>query len=187
VRTVELAPDAWLIHTDRPLALAAALEREGLDEVVPGADCVLIRGPRAAHVAVRVPAHYPDAPPHAPIDLPARFDGEDLQDVAGASGLAPEQVADVIRQTLFTVAFCGFAPGFAYLTGLPPALHLPRRARPRTRVPAGSIAIASGYCAVYPTDSPGGWHLVGRCETMLFDPARPDPVLLVPGATVRFR
>jgi KipI family sensor histidine kinase inhibitor len=186
VTVVELAPDAWLLHTLRPLALAAALPREGLEEIVPGADCVLVRGPRAREVAANVPREYPDPAPRAIIELPATFDGEDLDDVAVACGLARTAVIDGLRSSTFTVAFCGFAPGFGYLTGLPPRLHLPRRSRPRPRVPAGAIAMAAGYCAVYPTESPGGWHLIGHCDTILFDADRTPPALLEPGATVRF-
>ena len=86
----------------------------------------------------------------------------------------------------YRAAFCGFAPGFAYLTGLDPALQLPRRATPRTRVPAGSVAIAAGYSAVYPTTSPGGWHLVGHTDAVLFDADRDPPALIAPGTTVHF-
>ena len=85
------------------------------------------------------------------------------------------------------MAFCGFAPGFGYLTGLPDDLHVPRRATPRTRVPAGSVALAGPYAGVYPQASPGGWQLVGRTDAVLFDVDRDPPALLMPGTTVRFR
>jgi KipI family sensor histidine kinase inhibitor len=84
------------------------------------------------------------------------------------------------------VGFCGFAPGFAYLEGLDPGLHLPRRATPRTRVPPGSVAIAAAYTAVYPTASPGGWHLVGSTAMAVWDAERSPPALLAPGTLVRF-
>jgi len=84
------------------------------------------------------------------------------------------------------VEFCGFAPGFAYLRGLPPQLHLPRRASPRTQVPAGSVAIAAHYSAVYPNDSPGGWHLVGTTSLSVWDANQNPPALLQPGTAVRF-
>ena len=186
MRTVELAPDAWLVYTDRPLDVAAAIPRSGLEDVVPGSDCVLLRGPGAAHAVLHLPEEPPTTHVPDPVVLPSSFDGEDLEAVAHASDSSPEQVITVVRETTFTVAFCGFSPGFAYLTGLPAHLHLPRRERPRTHVPAGSIALASGYCAVYPTRSPGGWHLIGHCETTLFDAMRTDPALLVPGTRVRF-
>lgn len=118
------------------------------------------------------------------IVLHARYDGEDLDDVARATGLT---VADVIARhqaRTYTVDTMGFAPGFAYLTGLDPALELPRRATPRERVPAGSIAIAGEQTAVYPFDSPGGWHLIGRVVgERMFDASGP---LLALGDRVRF-
>jgi KipI family sensor histidine kinase inhibitor len=98
-------------------------------------------------------------------------------------------VDDVIERhqaPTYACAFCGFAPGFAYLTGLDAALHLPRRPTPRTRVPAGSVAIAAEYSAVYPSVSPGGWHLIGRTDATLWDVERPLPAAIVPGTRVRF-
>ena len=86
----------------------------------------------------------------------------------------------------YTAAFCGFAPGFAYLVGGDPAVHLPRRADPRTRVPAGSLAIAGEYTAVYPSSSPGGWHLLGRALVDVWSIDRDPPTLIEPGVTVRF-
>ena len=94
---------------------------------------------------------------------------------------------ETLTSTEFTVAFAGFAPGFAYLTGLPPELHVPRRATPRTRVPAGSVGLAGPFAGAYPRASPGGWQLVGRTDAVLFDVARNPPALLAPGARVRFR
>ena len=81
--------------------------------------------------------------------------------------------------------FLGFQPGFAYLEGLPAQLHLPRRARPRKTVPAGSVALASGYCGIYPAAGPGGWHLIGRTDVPLFDPAASRPTRFLPGDLVR--
>ncbi len=85
------------------------------------------------------------------------------------AGWPPPTSSNATPRPPYQCAFCGFAPGFAYLTGLDPALELPRRATPRTRVPAGSVAIAAAYSAVYPTASPGGWHLIGRTAAVLFD------------------
>ncbi len=130
------------------------------------------------------------------VELEVHYDGDDLADVAEASG---RSVDEVIRRHLsnsYRVQFCGFAPGFAYLSGLDPVLQLPRRATPRPSVPAGSVAIAGPYAAVYPTPSPGGWHLLGHHDQQhhgpLFDAGRFDrdgeaPTLLVPGRPVRFR
>ena len=91
------------------------------------------------------------------------------------------------RRPELTVAFGGFAPGFGYLTGLPTELHVPRRATPRTRVPAGAVGLAGPFAGAYPRASPGGWQLVGRTDAVLFDVDRDPPALLVPGTRVRFR
>lgn len=130
------------------------------------------------------PVAIKDAP--EPVILPAVYDGEDLSEVARSSGLSTDEVVLLHSSATYQVAFCGFMPGFAYLRGLPSELQLPRRDTPRPRVPAGSIAIAAHYCAVYPVDSPGGWHLLGHTDATLFDSSATPPALLVPGATVRF-
>ncbi|MDO9175148.1 MAG: carboxyltransferase domain-containing protein, partial [Actinomycetota bacterium] len=114
-------------------------------------------------------------------------DGDDLHDVAARCGLTPSEVVTLHTSIEYTVAFCGFMPGFAYLVGLPSVLHLPRHATPRTRVPAGSVAIAAEFTGVYPRESPGGWHLLGRTDAALWDDLRTPPALLPPGARVRFR
>jgi KipI family sensor histidine kinase inhibitor len=97
-----------------------------------------------------------------------------------------EEAVTAHTGTQFSVAFCGFSPGFAYLAGLPARLAVPRRASPRTRVPAGSVALADGWCGVYPQASPGGWALVGTTDVELFDLDRDPPALLTPGTRVRF-
>ena len=114
------------------------------------------------------------------------YDGEDLDAVAGATGLSPAEVAERHARPTYTCAFCGFAPGFAYLVGLDPALHLPRRSTPRTRVPAGSVAIAAEYSAVYPSASPGGWHVIGHSTLALWDPLRERAVVGRARDSVRF-
>ena len=121
------------------------------------------------------------------VDLPVVFDGADLADVAELTGRSVDDVVGTLTATELTVAFCGFAPGFGYLTGLPADLHLPRRATPRTRVPPGSVALAGPFAGVYPQASPGGWQLVGRTDAVLFDVDRDPPALLSPGTVVRFR
>jgi KipI family sensor histidine kinase inhibitor len=123
----------------------------------------------------------------AVVEIDVVYDGADLDEVAATTGLTVDKVMAAHADTVFTVAFCGFAPGFAYLTGLPPELHLPRRSSPRTRVPEGAVAIADEFSAVYPRSSPGGWHLLGRTEARLWDLARDVPGLLQPGDRVRFR
>ncbi|MEY4401653.1 MAG: hypothetical protein RL072_1518 [Actinomycetota bacterium] len=120
------------------------------------------------------------------VELPVRYDGADLTDVAETCSLSVERLIALHSNAEYEVSFCGFAPGFAYLVGLPRELHLPRRASPRTRVPAGSVAIAARYSAVYPRESPGGWHLLGTTTATLWDIAREQPALLQPGTRVRF-
>lgn len=122
----------------------------------------------------------------ATVTLTVEYDGEDLPAVAKVSGLSVQDVVDLHSRAIYRVAFNGFSPGFAYLSGLPTELRLPRRATPRTRVPAGSLAIAAHYCAIYPHASPGGWHLIGSCDAELFDHSRNPPALLQPGTHVRF-
>lgn len=117
--------------------------------------------------------------------LAVRFDGEDLPEVARRAGCAVDRLVDLLCSLTLQVKFLGFQPGFAYLDGLPPVLHLPRRANPRKKVPAGSVALGGGYCGIYPSDGPGGWHLVGTTEARLFDPAAAPPARLQPGDTVR--
>jgi KipI family sensor histidine kinase inhibitor len=123
----------------------------------------------------------------AVVELPVVFDGEDLADVARLTGRGVAGVVRALTTAELTVAFCGFAPGFGYLTGLPDDLRVPRRATPRTRVPAGSVALAGPFAGVYPQASPGGWQLVGRTDAVLFDVDRDPPALLSPGTVVRFR
>ncbi len=112
--------------------------------------------------------------------------GPDLADVAAACGLTEEEVVRLHAEPIYLVYMLGFAPGYPYLGLLPPALRLPRRATPRTRVPAGSIAIADAFAGIYPQETPGGWHLLGRTPLRLFDPARTPACLLRPGDHVRF-
>jgi allophanate hydrolase subunit 1 len=126
-----------------------------------------------------------DAAPET-VTLPVRYDGDDLAIVATDAGC---QVDEAIRrhcEATYTVAFCGFAPGFAYLRGLDVSLWQPRLASPRSRVPAGSVGIAGEFTGVYPRASPGGWRLLGRTDQMLWDLDRTPPALLLPGTRVRF-
>jgi KipI family sensor histidine kinase inhibitor len=106
--------------------------------------------------------------------------------VCRLTGLDRDEV--VARHTAvdLVVAFLGFTPGFPYLVGLDPALHVPRRPTPRTRVPAGAVGLAGAQTGVYPRSSPGGWQLIGRTTAVLFDPGREPPALLAPGDRVRF-
>ncbi|SCL57683.1 5-oxoprolinase subunit B family protein [Micromonospora peucetia] len=121
----------------------------------------------------------------APVEVPVTYDGEDLPVVAGHWGVDVPAVIERLGRTPFRVAFCGFAPGFAYLTGLPAELAVPRLPSPRPRVPAGSVALAGPYAGIYPAASPGGWLLVGRTDLDLFDVHADPPARLTPGTPVR--
>lgn len=177
-------------------ALRGALERSplpGQRELVPAARTVLVvldRAPTDLDVAtLRRLRPEPGAagPDGGLVELPVVFDGPDLAEVAGLTGRDVPGLVAALTGAELTVAFGGFAPGFAYLTGLPAELHVPRRDTPRTRVPAGSVGLAGPYAGAYPRASPGGWQLVGRTDAVLFDVDRDPPALLAPGARVRFR
>jgi KipI family sensor histidine kinase inhibitor len=177
-------------------AVSAALERSPLPgqcELVPAARTVLVRlerPPAETDAALLRRLAATPSPPAAavpPVDLPVVFDGPDLAEVAHLTGRSVPALVAALVGVEFTVAFSGFAPGFGYLTGLPEDLHVPRRATPRTRVPAGSVGLAGPFAGAYPRSSPGGWQLVGHTDAVLFDVDRPDPALLRPGARVRFR
>lgn len=121
------------------------------------------------------------------LTLPVLYDGDDLPYVAQRCGLSVDEVIVLHSGSHFHVGAMGFAPGFAYLGGLDPRLDIPRRSSPRTHVPAGSVAIAAGQSALYPQDSPGGWHLIGRCPWPLFDPSRDPATPFTVGQHVRFK
>ena len=186
---------ALLAEVDDPLALREALRGlAGVLELVPAARTLLVRfdpAVTAAGALTDVITHLePTATPHLPgrlITLDVVYDGADLAAVADETGCSLGEVIERHCGAEYRVAFCGFAPGFAYLTGLHPTLHVPRLASPRTSVPAGSVAIAGEYSAVYPRSSPGGWRLLGHTGAVLWDLDRPRPALLTPGTRVRFR
>ncbi|HVA55755.1 MAG TPA: 5-oxoprolinase subunit PxpB [Gammaproteobacteria bacterium] len=120
-------------------------------------------------------------------DIAVTYDGEDLREVARITGLDIDEVIHRHESAIYTVAFLGFAPGFPYLTGLDPKLQVPRMKSPRTKVPAGAVAIADEFSGIYPQATPGGWRILGHTDTVLFDPARASPALLAPGDNVHFR
>jgi KipI family sensor histidine kinase inhibitor len=180
-----------------PREVALLIDHPGVVEVVPGAETVLVVVRDADAVdsvgdsvealeAGNVRSDVADDSGREVV-LDVVYDGEDLADVAAASGLSVESVIALHSGALYRCDFCGFAPGFAYLSGLDPRLHLPRRATPRASVPAGSVAIAGAYTAAYPSASPGGWNLIGRTDALLWDLADDPPALIPPGTTVRFR
>jgi len=121
--------------------------------------------------------------------LPVCYEGEnapDLEDVAKQTNLTTEEVVTLHGSMVYDILFIGFLPGFPFLAEVPEILRLPRRPSPRLRVPAGSVAIANDQTAIYPWESPGGWHLLGRCPVPLFNPTWSSPSLLTPGGQVSF-
>lgn len=187
--------------TAEVLAWAAALHGAalpGVVDIVPAARTVLVKldGPRYQGITrqrLRTLAVTADSVPAAPADRSADvvidvvYDGPDLAEVAGRTGLTTAQVIEAHTATLWRVGFSGFAPGFAYLVDGDHRLRVPRRSDPRTSVPAGSVALAGEFSAVYPRQSPGGWQLIGRTDAVLWDIDRPNPALLTQGMWVQFR
>ncbi|MFF3644961.1 allophanate hydrolase subunit 1 [Streptomyces sp. NPDC002564] len=193
---VELADgtEAQALHAELLRRRAAGTLR--VREIVPAARTVLLDGLDGAdgpdgpgRLAAELPGwEIPPLPPHAGavVEIPVRYDGPDLAEVAAHWGVPVTEVARIHAATEFRVAFCGFAPGFGYLTGLPERCAVPRRATPRTAVPVGSVALAGPYTGVYPRASPGGWQLIGSTDRVLWDHAREPAALLSPGVRVRF-
>ncbi|MCW2604219.1 MAG: allophanate hydrolase subunit 1 [Pseudonocardiales bacterium] len=187
-----------LADAEAVAALAAALldgRPDGVEEIVPAARTILVRfDPRrvtASHLAERLarinlapiaePARAAD-----PVVIPVVYDGADLEDVARLADLSVDAVVQRHTAARYRCGFCGFAPGFSYLIGGDPVLRVPRLDEPRAQVPAGSVAIAGEFSAVYPVASPGGWRLLGRTDARMWDLARASPALLPPGTAVRF-
>jgi KipI family sensor histidine kinase inhibitor len=123
----------------------------------------------------------------ADVQIDVVYDGADLEEVARLTGLTPDEVVAAHTAAPLRVGFGGFAPGFAYIIGGDERLRVPRRAEPRTRVPAGSVGLAGEFSGVYPRESPGGWQLIGRTDAVLWDVDRDPPALLTPGMWVQFR
>jgi len=171
------------------------LAEPAITAVVPAARTVLVEFDPGAGIAERVSQLLTElrvaagdaGSPASPVELPVRYDGADLAEVAAVAGLAVDELIALHSEAEYTVLFCGFSPGFGYLTGLPERLRMPRLDAPRRSVPAGSVAIADGFAGVYPRASPGGWRLLGRTDAVLFDLDREPPALLTPGTRVRFR
>jgi KipI family sensor histidine kinase inhibitor len=203
VRTLPAGPHALLLecadaaevaawHTT--LTTAPALGLPPTAELIPAARTILIDGiPEPAALATHLSTLVP-TPPSATtttaasplVTIPCVYDGPDLPEVAEHWGTTVDEVVARHTGTEFRVAFCGFSPGFAYLTGLGEGLAVPRRPSPRPRVPAGSVGLAGEYSGIYPSESPGGWQLIGHTSLVLFDPGREPPALLTPGTRVRF-
>ncbi len=186
---------ALLVTTPNPASLATAicgLRLDGVTEAVPAAETVLIRfDPTCNRSNLRRAINELDDLPattnsRTHVVIPVTYDGEDLDDVANACGIDVAEVIAIHCAPTYTVAFCGFAPGFAYLSGLDPRLTVSRMSTPRPRVRAGAVAIADRWSAVYPRASPGGWRLLGTTTMSLFDLSRTQPAALKPGDTVQF-
>lgn len=170
----------------------------GLLDLVPAATTVLVvaRDPAALPSLRREVAEVlrraQPPPPGARADsgvtvrVEVRYDGADLDEVASLTGLTRAEVVRAHTCAPWTVAFCGFAPGFAYLTGGDTRLEVPRRREPRTRVPAGSVALAGTFSGIYPRSSPGGWQVIGHTDAVVWDTDRDPPALLRPGDAVAF-
>jgi len=189
-------PDASANRAAVAVARALSLRRPaGLLDTVPGARTLLVlfdpevlEHAAAEELLLRIDAVHEEA--HArTVRLPALYGGEegpDLDALAARAGLPPDELVRLHTAAEHRVAFLGFAPGFPYMTGAPAPFRAPRLATPRVRVPAGSVAVADGYTGIYPRESPGGWHLVGRIAQRLFDPEATPPSLLLPGDRVVF-
>ncbi|WP_136684242.1 5-oxoprolinase subunit B/C family protein [Falsirhodobacter xinxiangensis] len=169
---------------------------DGVAEIVPAARTLMVRtdaGMAADGALARAilnrrppPGTAPSENTAPPIELPVTYDGEDLAEVASLMRLSPPEVIAAHKAATWQVAFVGFAPGFAYMTCDDPRFDIPRRSSPRTRIPAGSVALAGKFSGIYPLESPGGWQLIGRTEVPMFDLNRSPPALLAPGQRVRF-
>ena len=193
---------ALLLDTGDPATTArtAQILREArlpeAEDLVPAAATVLVRvtrgtdlagfGRRLLDLAAAAEAGAGAAAPHDELVVPVVYDGPDLADVAAATGLTNAEVISAHTGTPWRAAFVGFAPGFAYLTGGDPRLQVPRRRQSRTSVPAGSVALAGDYSAVYPGESPGGWQLIGATEVTLWDENAEPAAAIRPGRWVRF-
>lgn len=175
----------WLL-SDAPVAAPVA-------EIVPGARTLLLRltaplppGTADALLTAR-PRREQPAGTAETLSVPVRYDGDDLDETAALVGMDAEELIAWHTGQDWSVAFCGFLPGFGYLAATARPLQVPRRPSPRARVPSGSVALADTWSAIYPGASPGGWRLIGRTDLSLFDVTADPPARLHPGMRVRFR
>ncbi|WP_267422301.1 MULTISPECIES: 5-oxoprolinase subunit B family protein [unclassified Curtobacterium] len=189
------------------VAFRAGLDHRppGVTEVVSGARTLLFRFDRTRTDASRLRADLARVTPSAatstadtaaraetttdadaPVLVPVIYDGDDLSAVADVAGMTPADLVAWHTGQVWTSAFCGFAPGFSYLTGTAPSLDLPRRSTSRTAVPSGAVALAGEFSAVYPRTSPGGWQLIGRTEVPMWSLDRDPPALAPAGTRIRF-
>ena len=202
MRFLPVTPRTLLVELadlDETLALFDALLADPLPqvaEIIPAARTLMVRatpgaladGALAAAILARQPAPGTarDTGPVETVEIPMAYDGADLADVAAHLDLTVAEVIAAHQAATWQVAFCGFAPGFAYMTGDDPRFDLPRRPAPRTRIPAGSVALAARFCGIYPQDTPGGWQLIGTTKLPMWDLSRDPPAVLRPGVRARF-
>ncbi len=194
-----IGPDAFIVEfatSERAISGFNHLKKEIshlLDEVILGANTIVIKPARYSGItkegigeilkSAKLKAANSE---QKEVEIPTVYDGQHLKDVASHLRLSVREVIDMHCAETYTVSFIGFAPGFAYLTGLNPYLKVPRLSSPRAQVPKGSVAIAENYSAVYPNSSPGGWRLIGRTAVELWDISATEPAILHPGYKVRF-
>ncbi len=200
MRFLPVTPSAFLVELadlDATLALLASLAHEpvaGVTEVVPAARTLMLRfrpeeasAEAIAAVLLTRPLTGHRRDEGRSIEIPVVYDGDDLAECADLLGTSVEEVIRRHAGADYTVAFTGFAPGFAYLTAPEAGLAVPRRKTPRTRIPAGAVGLAGPFSGVYPRESPGGWQIIGRTPLVMFDAGRAPAALLAPGDRVRFR
>lgn len=199
MRFLPVNTDALLVELDdleQTLALFDALQTRPIDgviELVPAARTVLVvfRPDTVTRDALIADIGRRDTSGRIArdgklVDIPVHYNGEDLDEVANLLGITPQEVVRRHTGSTYSVAFTGFAPGFAYLSGGDPSLDVPRRKTPRTRIPAGAVALAGTFSGVYPQASPGGWQILGVTPAAMWDLSRETPALLQPGYRVRF-
>jgi KipI family sensor histidine kinase inhibitor len=195
-RLLDYGADAVLLECAdlaevRALRPAVEQEFDQVWEIVPGARTLLLRLQAPLTSAERqrlltlAPVDEPAAD-HEVVSIQVDYSGADLAEVAERTGLTPNEVVAAHTAQVWTVAFCGFAPGFGYLVGEDDRLRVPRRDQPRTSVPAGAVGLADAFSGIYPRPGPGGWQLIGRTDATLWDLDRDPPALLRPGVRVRF-
>ncbi|HMO30678.1 urea amidolyase family protein [Enterovirga sp.] len=199
MRFLPVSQNALLVELadlDATLALFDSLSRspvDGVEEIVPAARTLLIRlrpgvnaGAVAAALLTRDLSKRDRGDPRT-VEIPVLYDGADLEEAAERLGISTDELIRRHTAANYAVAFTGFAPGFAYLSAPDAGLSIPRRQTPRTRIPAGAVALAGPFSGVYPRESPGGWQIIGTTPLVMFDPTREPPTLLTPGDRVRFR
>ena len=174
---------AAAVRTARPAGVLDVVPaaRTVLVAVVPGTDLAALR-----RIVLDLPVDPASVREGETVEIPVTYDGPDLAEVARLTGLDESEVVAAHTGTPWRIAFGGFAPGFAYLTGGDERLRVPRRAEPRTTVPTGAVGLAGEFSGIYPRPSPGGWQLIGSTDARLWDPDRDPPALLEHGGWVRF-